>query len=99
VAVDGVLDLVFVVFHTIFNPTSQDEPVRRFENAARQLAPLRELPRAPLRVESRKAPAPAGARPAGALRGARASVGRASGLAALSARAGRDLGAPYSPEV
>ncbi len=37
VAVDGAFDLVFVVFNTLFNLTSQDEQVRCFHNVARHL--------------------------------------------------------------
>ena len=37
VAVDGAFDLVFVVFNTLFNLTSQDDQVRCFNNVARHL--------------------------------------------------------------
>jgi SAM-dependent methyltransferase len=37
VAVDGEFDLVFVVFNTLFNLTSQDDQVRCFHNVARHL--------------------------------------------------------------
>jgi SAM-dependent methyltransferase len=37
VAVDGAFDLVFVVFNTLFNLTSQDHQVRCFHNVARHL--------------------------------------------------------------
>ena len=37
VAVDGTFDLVFLVFNTIFNLTSQDDQVRCFHNVAQHL--------------------------------------------------------------
>lgn len=37
VAVDGRFDLVYLVFNTLFNLTSQDEQVRCFDNVARHL--------------------------------------------------------------
>lgn len=37
VAVDGAFDLIFVVFNTLFNLTSQDDQVRCFHNVARHL--------------------------------------------------------------
>lgn len=37
VAVDGAFDLIFVVFNTLFNLTSQDDQVRCFHNVARRL--------------------------------------------------------------
>ena len=37
VAVDGTFDLVFLVFNTLFNLTSQDDQVRCFRNVARHL--------------------------------------------------------------
>lgn len=39
VAVDGSFDLVYLVFNTIFNLTSQEAQVRLFGNVARRLAP------------------------------------------------------------
>lgn len=39
VAVDGSFDLIFVVFNTLFNLTSQDDQVRCFQNVARRLTP------------------------------------------------------------
>jgi SAM-dependent methyltransferase len=39
VAIDGAFDLVFLVFNTIFNLTSQDDQVRCFQNVARHLTP------------------------------------------------------------
>jgi SAM-dependent methyltransferase len=39
VPTDGSFDLVFLVFNTLFNLTSQAEQVRCFENVARHLAP------------------------------------------------------------
>jgi SAM-dependent methyltransferase len=38
VAVDGAFDLIFVVFNTLFNLTSQQEQVRCFQNVARHLS-------------------------------------------------------------
>jgi hypothetical protein len=37
VAVDGAFDLVFLVFNTLFNLTSQHDQVRCFQNVARRL--------------------------------------------------------------
>ncbi len=37
-AVDGAFDLVFLVFNTLFNLTSQDDQVRCFHNVARHLS-------------------------------------------------------------
>jgi SAM-dependent methyltransferase len=37
VAVDGAFDLIFLVFNTLFNLTSQDDQVRCFQNVARRL--------------------------------------------------------------
>lgn len=39
VAVDGSFDLIFLVFNTLFNLTSQDDQVRCFHNVARHLTP------------------------------------------------------------
>ena len=39
VAVEGEFDLVFLVFNTLFNLTSQDDQVRCFENVAPRLSP------------------------------------------------------------
>ena len=39
VTVEGKYDLIFVVFNTLFNLTSQDEQVRCFRNVARHLTP------------------------------------------------------------
>ena len=39
VAVDGAFDLIFVVWNTLFNLTSQDDQVRCFQNVARHLTP------------------------------------------------------------
>jgi SAM-dependent methyltransferase len=39
VAVDGQFDLVFLVFNTLFNLSTQDEQVRCFQNVARRLTP------------------------------------------------------------
>jgi SAM-dependent methyltransferase len=38
VAIDGDYDLIFLVFNTLFNLTSQDDQVRCFENVAKRLA-------------------------------------------------------------
>ena len=37
VAVDGAFDLIFLVFNTLFNLTSQADQVRCFHNVARRL--------------------------------------------------------------
>jgi SAM-dependent methyltransferase len=39
VAIEGAFDLVFLVFNTLFNLTSQSEQVRCFQNVARRLTP------------------------------------------------------------
>ncbi len=39
VAVDGSFDLVFLIFNTLFNLTSQEAQVRCFQNVARRLTP------------------------------------------------------------
>jgi SAM-dependent methyltransferase len=39
VGVDGAFDLVFLVFNTLFNLTSQDDQLRCFQNVARHLTP------------------------------------------------------------
>ncbi|HEY5107250.1 MAG TPA: methyltransferase domain-containing protein [Caulobacteraceae bacterium] len=39
VEIDGPFDLVFLVFNTLFNLTSQDDQVRCFSNVARRLTP------------------------------------------------------------
>jgi SAM-dependent methyltransferase len=39
VDIDGEFDLVFLVFNTLFNLTSQDDQVRCFRNVARRLTP------------------------------------------------------------
>src|SRR6201987_4317654 len=37
VAIEGAFDLIFLVFNTLFNLTSQDDQVRCFQNVARRL--------------------------------------------------------------